>query len=134
MLANIPTIIYAGNKLLLNNSLQIHQRERKGLETKLCPYLPQYLIYLLILNIHKVITPGFREINDGFAVVQDCIPDGFLYVRKRWLYLEVQAMAYSHCKSFLVYEETDGHIHVNLVFLFKFFPLCLELRQPGVEE
>ena len=20
----------------------------------------------------------------------------------------------------------DGHIHVNLVFLFKFFPLCLE--------
>lgn len=99
---------------ILNNCLQIHQRERKGLETKLCPYLLQYLIYLLILNIHKVITLGFRKIYDGSSVVQDCIPDGFLYVRKRWLYLEVQAMAYSHCKSFLVYEETDGHIHVNL--------------------
>ena len=51
MLANIPTIIYTGNQVLLNNRLQIHQRERKGLETKLCPYLPQCLIYLLILNI-----------------------------------------------------------------------------------
>lgn len=60
MLANIPTIIFIENQLLLNNSLQIHQRERKGLETKLCPYLLQYLIYLLILNIHEAITPGFK--------------------------------------------------------------------------
>ncbi len=57
----------------MNNSLEIHQREIKQLETKLCPYLPQYLIYLLILNIHKVITPSFREINDGFSIVQDCM-------------------------------------------------------------
>lgn len=58
--------------------LQIYQMDRKGLETKLCPYLPQYLIHLLILNIHKVITPGFREIYDGSAVVQNCIPDDLI--------------------------------------------------------
>ena len=87
----------------------------KKLEKRRLKQLQNFFNFLLIY-IHKVITPGFREIYDGSSVVQDCIPDGFLYVRKRWLYLEIQAMVYSHCKSFLVYEKTDGHIHVNLVF------------------
>lgn len=74
------------------------------------------------------------EIYDGFTVVQNCIPDGLLYIRKRWFYLEVQAMSDSHFKRFLVYEETDGHIHVNQVFLFIFLPLGSKFGQSGVEE
>lgn len=69
MLANIPTIIYAENQQLLNNSSQIHQKERKGLETKLYPYFLQHLIHLLTVNIHKVITPVLWEIYEGPAIV-----------------------------------------------------------------
>ena len=86
------------------------------------------------INIHKSITPEFRKIYYGSAIVQYCISDGFLYVRERWLYMEIQVMEYSLYKSFLVYEETDGHIHVNLIFRLKFFPLGLKFWQPGVEE
>ena len=38
------------------------KQKKEMLEAKLCTYLLQYLIYLLILNIHKVITPVLREI------------------------------------------------------------------------
>lgn len=39
MLTYIHQNVLYKNQLLLNNSLQIHQREIKVLETKLCPYL-----------------------------------------------------------------------------------------------
>ncbi len=50
----------------------------------------------------------------------------FFTFGERWLYMEIQVMEYSLYKSFLVYEETDGHIHVNLIFRLKFFPLGLK--------
>ena len=64
--------------------------------------------------------------NDGFGVVEEWIGDGFVQVGKRWVYVEVEGMGQRDCKSLVVYEERDGEIDVNVVFVLKFFGVCVE--------
>lgn len=78
--------------------------------------------------------PSFQESLWWIFRFQDGISNGFLQVRKSWLDVEIQAMANCHCERFFVHEKTDGHIHVNLIFLLVFHSFSLKLRQSGIEE
>lgn len=130
-------LYYATDTIFTNNRATNSKRnatKKIVLQAKHRSELFQNSINLTSADYHQVVSPAFGKVYDGFSVVQDGISNGFLHVRKSWFDAEIQAMANCHCERFFVHEKTDGHIHVNLIFLLVFHSFSLKLRQSGIEE
>ena len=127
-------LLFSMQNSALCNKSQKKWNKKIVLQAKHRSELFQDSIDLTSADYHQVVAPAFRKVYDGFSVVQDGISNGFLHVRKSWLDAEIQAMANCHCERFFVHEKTDGHIHVNLIFLLVFHSFSLKLRQSGIEE